>query len=330
MPVLVLMALLLMAPCGLSVAAQERKVAAIDFFGHQGVDVEAIRRALPIHEGDIAPKDGFETWREAVQKAVLSVSGRESTDEAFVCCWDGNWVVYIGLRGATLVDPKFKSAPVGAIRLPEKFMKLDRDFMRAWEQWVKSGRKDALNSRWLAMRKLAPMHEPALVEAGVQAADSEHRAAAVFAIGHALEPSPSRLAVLLSAALDPDSTVRNNAVRGLAEWAQQHPEWRAKISPDVGIDLLRSGKWTDRNKGAYLLLSLTEGREEGMMGKIREQALPALREMALWRWAGHNAGALLILGRVAGIEERRLQKMIDDGDAAEIVRISGSDSAASR
>lgn len=129
-----------------------------------------------------------------------------------------------------------------------------------------------------------------------------------------------RLAVLLDAAHDPNSTVRNNAVRGLGEWAHQYPEWRTKILPDVGIDLVRSGTWSDRNKGAFLLSELTEARDEDMLGKIRELATPSLREMAEWRWSGHNTAARLILGRIAGIEEARLRKMIDDGNVAEILR----------
>ena len=129
-----------------------------------------------------------------------------------------------------------------------------------------------------------------------------------------------RLAVLLDAAHDPNSTVRNNAVRGLGEWAHQYPEWRTKILPDVGIDLVRSGTWSDRNKGAFLLSELTEARDEDMLGKIRELATPSLREMAEWRWSGHNTAARLILGQIAGIEEARLRKMIDDGNVAEILR----------
>ncbi len=199
-------------------------------------------------------------------------------------------------------------------------MKLDRKFNRAWEESVKAGRPDSLDSQWRAMRDMAPRHESALLDAAINAADSAHRAAAIFAIGHALEPSASRLAVLLDAAHDPNSTVRNNAVRGLGEWAHRHPEWRTKMPPDIGIGMVRSGTWSDRNKGAFILSELTETRDKGVLGKIRDEAMSSLREMAAWRWSGHNTYARLILGRIAGIEEVRLRKMIDDGDLAGVLQ----------
>jgi hypothetical protein len=113
-----------------------------------------------------------------------------------------------------------------------------------------------------------------------------------------MEPSEARLAVLLEAAYDPDSTVRNNAVRGLGEWARQAPAWRARIPARIAIDLVRSGVWSDRNKGASLLRELTESRDESVLAEIRAVALPALREMAQWRWFGHNSDARAVLDRI--------------------------------
>ncbi len=96
----------------LGALAQERKIAAIDFFGHQGLDVSAEREALPFEEGAVAPK-GFGRWKASVRKAVLSATGRESTDQAFVCCWNGDWVVYAGVHGPSVFDPKLKASPIG-------------------------------------------------------------------------------------------------------------------------------------------------------------------------------------------------------------------------
>jgi hypothetical protein len=65
---------LLLAVAGL--AAARDRIALIEFFGHGGLDVEAIRKALPVHEGD-RYSDGT---KSRVREAVRRVSGRDATD----------------------------------------------------------------------------------------------------------------------------------------------------------------------------------------------------------------------------------------------------------
>lgn len=310
---------LLAIPASTAVA-QTKSLAAIDFFGSDGIDVDAVRRALPIHVNDPFPSTGPAAWKSAVRDAVRSVTGRDPTDVAFVCCWDGNWMAYIGLPGSSSTPPVRKSAPAGAIRLSGDFLRLDARFLRAWEQSVTTGRRDDLDKIWDELRKVAPALETALLDAGRNSSEAAHRRAAVFAIGHALAPSEARLAVLLDAAHDPDATVRNNAVRGLAEWAEHHKDWRTRIPPDPGIELLRSDTWSDRNKGVALLYALTEARDPRMLAAIRARSLTALLEIAAWQSPGHSYAAKCILGRIAGIEESRIAQLIAAGNSAEILR----------
>jgi HEAT repeat protein len=51
----------------------------------------------------------------------------------------------------------------------------------------------------------------------LNASGRAHRAAAAFALGHAMDPSPERIRTLVEASSDPDDLVRNNAVRSLSE-----------------------------------------------------------------------------------------------------------------
>jgi hypothetical protein len=60
---------------------------------------------------------------------------------------------------------------------------------------------------------------------------------------------------------DPDDSVRNNAVRALAVLAQSSSAMAARIPASGFIDMLNSGTWVDRNKGAFLLGILSARRD---------------------------------------------------------------------
>ena len=68
----------------------------------------------------------------------------------------------------------------------------------------------------------------------------------------------------------------------------------------------------DRNKGCYLLSTLTLRRDPKLLRLIRRRASDSLVEMARWRDYGHAQTSRLILGRIAGIEEKQLQKLAKD------------------
>src|SRR5215208_8220308 len=69
---------------------------AIEFCGYKGVDVEAVRAVLPVHEGARIdePSDAL---NRRITDAVVKTVGRAPTDISFVCCDDRQRAtVYIG------------------------------------------------------------------------------------------------------------------------------------------------------------------------------------------------------------------------------------------
>ena len=78
---LVMLVLVAMGAAGLS-AADRRPLGEIDFFGYKGLDLAAIRAALPFHEGDSFPpaKVHSDDLKRQVGEAVKRVIGREPTD----------------------------------------------------------------------------------------------------------------------------------------------------------------------------------------------------------------------------------------------------------
>jgi hypothetical protein len=116
--------------------------------------------------------------------------------------------------------------------------------------------------------------------------------------------------------------VRNDATRSLmaiAVLAQRHPEERISINAAPFIAMLNSVVWTDRNKAAAVLLSLTAGRPARVLGALRQRALPALIEMARWKSPGHAQAAFLVLGRVAGMEETAIGEAWTRGDREPVI-----------
>lgn len=159
------------------------------------------------------------------------------------------------------------------------------------------------------MRRYALGHERALREVLASAFDAEQRAAAAELLGYARQ-SGRQIAALVRASRDVDDGVRNNATRALGVLARSDARVARRIPAASFVDMLSSGDWKDRNKGAMLLDVLTLTRDRRLLEMIRARALDALAEMARWRSRGHASSARAILGRVAGIDESRLATLI--------------------
>lgn len=308
------------------------RVAAIEFFGHRGVETAAIRAALPFREGDEwSDGDGV---RARVRDAVLRSIGKAATDVAGVCCTaDGGLLVFIGIPGGSYRPFAYGPTPTGHARVSTELEQLDERLDQAIAAAVRKGGDAALEddskgyallkdpearSNQLALRRYAIAHEPELLRALEFSADSKQRAIASQALGYARQ-SARQLLALTRAARDPDEGVRNNATRAVAVLARSNGAVARQIRPDVFIDMLNSGAWTDRNKAAMVLASLTAKRDPAVLTNLKATALDALIEMTLWRAASHAYFARMLLGRVAGIPEQRLEELAANGPPEDIV-----------
>jgi hypothetical protein len=115
---------------------------------------------------------------------------------------------------------------------------------------------------------------------------------------------------LLYAVHDSNDEIRNNATRALgviAGYSNQKPELRIQIPETDFIQMINSLVWTDRNKGLFVLASLTQQRDSIFLQQLRKEALPSLMEMAQWKAPGHAGPAYFILGRMAGYDDEKIQ-----------------------
>jgi hypothetical protein len=303
----------------------------IEFFGYKGINVAKVRAALPVHQGDEYSTQAEKLIRQAVAGAI----GKEPTDVAAMCCdSEGKRLLFVGLPGASYKTFAYNDAPKGSARLSADVMnlysRLDNAIMLAVRKGGDAAREDDSNgyaliydpdarALQLALRKWALGHERPLLRVLESSSDVEHRRVASEALGYARQSS-SQIQALARAARDSDDEVRTNATRALGVLVRSNRALASQIPPETFIAMLNSGLWSDRNKGASLLMELTAARDPALLAKIRSEALDSLVEMALWHEAGHAYSSRMILGRAAGVPEAKLQALAWNGPVDEIVK----------
>lgn len=307
------------------------KVGIIEIFGTRKVTPEKLRRALNIAEGGTLPQS-----KGDAETKLIGMEDVVNADIEAVCCDQGKAILYIGIEERGGPHYEARTPPTNEeLKLPDEIRDEWLHFITGVEVLARKGddREDLTNGYSLMadpdvrqtqerFLKLADQHYAILREVLHNAADEEQRGIAAYVIGY----GPDRKAVaseLQFAMQDPDSTVRNNAMRGLMAltvWSRKNPESGLRISPTWFVEMLNSTHFTDRNKAATALYTFTEGRDATVLDHLRERAMPALTEMAQWRHMPHALPAFYLLGRVAGVPETEIQDLWTKGDRAELLR----------
>jgi hypothetical protein len=295
----------------------------IDFFGVRKANVDRLKKALGVAEGGALPRSKAE-----VEEKMELVNGVVRARLEAVCCENGKAVLYVGIeeRGAPAFN--YRETPEGTAKLPEEVVDAYLDFFEKLQAAIRQGdivedltrghsimaNRDAQAAQ-LKFLPLAEKHEAILREVLRTSVDEVERAMAAYVIAYV--PKKATIVNDLQYALqDPDDGVRNNAMRsllGLTILSEKSPELGLKVSPTWFVEQLNSLVWSDRNKAATALLTLTEKREPGLLEMLRDRAVDSLIDMARWRHLSHALPGYILLGRMAGIEEPRLQSAWSDG-----------------
>jgi hypothetical protein len=306
--------------CASALSARDR-IAFIDFYGVKGMDTEAVRRALPFHEGDAL--DRINVKRQG-QEAVLRVTGSEATEVAPICCDpQGDTYIFIGLPGTSSKRFVTNPPPNGAVRLSKELLALEARLEKAGQEAMLKGgdavveddsqgyalqRDPKLHALQLELRAYAVKHEAELLRAAADCSDAKQRAYAVEALGYA-QQSPRQIAALVQASRDSNGGVRNDATRALGVLLQSSPALAAQIPAATFIEMMMSGIWTDRNKSCSVLEPMSMARDPQFLALMRAEALDPLIEMARWRSEGHAACGKTILARIAGAKEEEIARL---------------------
>jgi HEAT repeat protein len=154
------------------------------------------------------------------------------------------------------------------------------------------------------------------------ASDPVHRALAAQVLAYAADKQ-SVVEDLVRAMSDPADEVRNNAMRALAVFAEAVPDSKTtipRIPAAAFLAFLNSPIWSDRNKAALALATLSARRDKSVLREIRESALVPLAEMARWKSTGHAQTAFMILARVAGYSDEAATALWDQGKREVVIQ----------
>ena len=327
------LAALVLTLFAVSAFAQDQSfvIGEIEFYGYSGLQLNQIRAALPIHEGDTITIKDFAAAKANIRQSVKTKLGRAATEVSFTCCnHQSNLLIYIGLPGDSSRSLAYNPRPRGSARLPQGILNLyDRAMALTRDATQKQPGEDTsrgyglsaylpLRQTELAIREYAIANELLIRRVLKSSAEAKQRQVAAHALGYGRQ-SRTQISALVQASRDEDKAVRNDAVRALAVLALSSKRVSTWIPAEPFGRLLNSGVWEDRNKAGRLLVVLTRRRDPRQLRLLRSEALDSLIEMARWRDPNHASDARMILGRIAGIEENRLAQIVAAGNVDEII-----------
>lgn len=141
---------------------RDRFIGEIDFYSYAGLDVDKVRAALPVHEGDQFSDSAFLDTVNRIKAAVTKVIGKPPTDIAVVCCGaSGNQMIYIGLPGKSIKNVPYNPSPKTNAHLPGRVIDLyQANGVPDGERKLSLTRIDCLICRHAKFRSLASHGTP--------------------------------------------------------------------------------------------------------------------------------------------------------------------------
>lgn len=300
--------------------AQSYKIGTIDVYGTRKTNPDTILAHLSVKEGDSITHESFKSADEA--ERLKQIEGVKYATVNPVCCdTANNLMLYIGIGETEAVILKYRNTPAQNIKLPVEMINAFHNFNDQIEPAINAGQGGEDYSHGYALINYPPARNEQEKFTGFATKNlsllahvlkdskyAEQRAAAAQIIAYSANKKEI-VSYLLYAVDDPDEGVRNNATRALAILAgylSSHPELEIVIPAAPFIKMVNSIVWTDRNKGAWVLMQLTKNRDPKLLNEIKRQALPSIIEMAKWKDRGHAYFSFAILGHIAGVNEKLL------------------------
>lgn len=316
-----------------STTQQALPIGIIDFYGLRSVTKQQARQSVGLKEGDALP-DPWPEFRARAEGRLKSLPNVTQARVQGVCCDAGKLIIFIGIREKGAPPLRFRSAPLGKVRLPDKIEKTGEAYSDAITNAVMKGEAsedDSHGHSLVANAEARALQEVFITYAAQNlnllravlrgSADAKHRALAAEIIAYA--PNKQDIVKdLVYGTRDADSDVRNNSLRALgviAEFARSSGERGIKVPLKPFVELLNSIEWTDRNKAALALFSLTASRDPLVLAYLRRRVLQSLVDMSRWNSPGHAQYPFIILGRVGNISEEEIQTAWDEGKQESVI-----------
>jgi len=299
--------------------AQAPPIGLVELYGVRKVSEERIRSAVGVRTGD-----PLTVAKAAVEERLEKVPGVVTARVEAVCCAGGAAVLYVGIEERDAPHVDFHPSPAGAATLPRALVDMWRDFTAYFGEAARSGEPTgpAAQSYRESLEWLADAHPDSLHSVLRESDDADERAMAAALLRYA-PLTKAGVEDLQYAMLDPDQTVRSNAMRSLLDLAPRlarDPDLGVRVELTWFVELLNSLNWDDRYQASTALASLTQAREPGVMEHLRDRALASLIDMARWKTPAHAQAAFLLVGRIAGLTEEEIQNAWNKGDREAVIK----------
>ena len=318
----------------ISLKAQIVRIGSIDIYGNRKIPSDTILQSAKIAKGDSITRQYL--LNRNIEKNIQTIKDVKLAKTTLVCCdKNGNYHLFVGIAETDSNILSHRNQPKLKITLPEKYTNAYKQFSSRLSDAVQAGQA---NEDWTYGHSLINyppgrrMQERYKVWADEDfamlskvlrtSAYAEQRATAAQIIAYHFDKGKV-IPELMYAIIDESDEVRNNDIRAItviAFYASVHPEKNIRIPYLPFIRLINSVFWSDRNKGLSVLLQLTQSRDPEILRKLKERALPALKEMAVWNSAVHAMPAYVILGRIAGLPEQEISKTASGANFADDAR----------
>ena len=314
------------------VSAQAPRIGVIDFYGLRRTSEKRLREAIGVREGDALPRS-----KGDLEDRLERVSGLVRALVTAVCCAGERTILYVGVEEKDAPHFEFRPEPEGDGTVPVAVSDSYRFLLSALESAARAGPVSENLTTGQAMSSdpaaraiqerlgyLAGDNLPVLRRVVRESNDASQRVVAAYVLGYA---PAKRLVVddLQYALRDPDESVRAAAVRALTAifvLAARDKDLGIRVQPTWFVQMLNSLVWSDRNRAAAALVSLTEPRDPHVLDQIRATALHSLAEMARWKTLEHALPAFLVLGRVAGVPEAQIQSAWSAGNREALIELA--------
>ncbi len=300
--------------------AQDLPVTSVSFYGIRQVDRAAVEGAIAVTLGEPLTQDS-----KAMEAALKKLDGVADAKVAKII-FSQQMGLFVGILEHEVPQPVYRVEPQGEVELPLELVETyDRVMEMQYQAMVggKGGVED--RSQGHSLSTYEPVREEQmrfldyseeyfleLVEVLRESGNAHHRSVAAHTLAY-VQDKAEVVPELMHAVLDPDSGVRNNAVRALGvmvDFANDGGDLELDIDPTPFLDMIESVVWTDRNKGMAILEGLTESRDPELFEQLKERSLPAIGEMARWDSLGHAMFSMRALGRLAGLDEKAIVEAV--------------------
>ena len=310
------------------VFSQSIQVGIIDYYGTKLPNTD-IKSCLPFRENDtirfFTDSISYVKAKNLIVDCLLTKPQIKQADIIFICCdaIEGKWMAFIGVsdKAKSNSNNKNTNSQIKDLKLPKEITNTYDSLEDLRLEGIQSGQAGDDHTEGHSLLEYPPSRKLQekfrtyaeiylkLLQNVIRNSKYPYQRAVASTVIAYCHDKKEIINNLLEGAKDNNGLVRNNAIRAIGinlEYSQKQPNLNIKVSPDLFITLMNSLSWSDRNKSAGILMTMSMQRDPKFLAQLKKNVLESLVDMAKWKSEGHAMAAYMILGRMGGWTEKEI------------------------